>query len=385
MSFVLKSFLIWRLLLFLPVFLATFFIPFRQNQEFTSILSRVSENSFLQNILIFPWANFDGVHFLSIAVNGYITEGRFLPLFPLTIKFLGFILGLGQLSYEGTYIAGFLISNLSLLLSLNLLYKIIKSEYSEEVARRALLFLLTFPTAFFLGSIYSESLFLLLSLLSFYFASKSKWFISSLSGMLLSSTRFLGIFILPALIYEFIQRNKKNSFTSGKNLFSLASFLIIPGLLVGFSMYCFYKWGDALYFLNAHGSLGNNRETSAIIIPLQTIYRYLKIFFQISLYQLEWWVALLEFCFFMLISILLFFAWKKGIKKSFLIFSIFAFLTPALSGNFTGLPRYSLVLFPIYIALALIHSKALQKIILVSFIFLQIILLMLFSRGYYIS
>ncbi len=386
MKLIIKSFLIWRVLLFLPVFLGTIFIPYRQHQDFTNILNRISSDSFLQNFLVFPWANFDGVHFLSIAINGYISEGRFLPLYPLLIKLFAFILGLGKVNYETAFISGLLISNGAFFIALTLFYKIVKVEFSEKTAKWAMLFMLSYPTAFFLGSIYSESLFLLLTLISFYFTLKNKWFYSSVSGMLLSLTRLVGIFVLPALLFEFFLRNRKRIFLKlNKNLFSLTSFIIIPGGLVGFAFYCFYKWGDALYFLNAHGELGNSRQTTSIILPVQTMYRYLKIIFEGFFYQFEWWVAVIELSFFIMVTFLLILAWKKGIKRSYLIFSFLAFLMPVLSGTFSGLPRYSLVLFPIYITCALIQSEWLKRLILALFIFLQAVFLMMFSRGYYIA
>jgi Gpi18-like mannosyltransferase len=387
MKFVISSFLVWRTLLFIPLVIGFFCLPYRENQNFTNVLNKVDPGSFVSSFLFFPWANFDGVHYLNIAVNGYLTEGRFFPFYPLLIYSLTFFLGLGKIIYENAFIAGFLISNISFLFSLLFLFKMVKKEYSLPIARLTVIFLLAFPTSFFLGSIYSESLFLLLLLCSFYFIGQKKWSVASFFILLLSLTRFVGIFMLPVIVFEFIRQEKilEDKINIKKHLGNMFSMILIPVGILSFAYFCFTKWGDVLYFLSSHGDLGNNRTTTSVILPFQVVFRYLKIFLNFSIYQYEWWVALLEVLLFFYISMLLIIGFKKGVKKSYLAFSLVAFLIPASSGTFSGLPRYVLILFPVFIALALIKSRAIQYITLAFFILLQSLLLILFSRGYYIA
>jgi len=80
----------WRIWLFLPVFLASVLIPFRSNSSFTQLWHYVSPYRVAEYPAVYPWANFDGVHYVAIASRGYLDEGRFMPLFPL---FLGFAVG----------------------------------------------------------------------------------------------------------------------------------------------------------------------------------------------------------------------------------------------------------------------------------------------------
>src|SRR5258706_5842641 len=94
-------------------------------------------------------------------------------------------------------------SNCIFLVSLFVFYKIIRFDYPKKVAYLSLVALLVFPTSFFFGSVYTESLFLFLSLLSFYFARKKWWILAGISGMLLSGTRIVGIAIFPVLLWEF--------------------------------------------------------------------------------------------------------------------------------------------------------------------------------------
>jgi len=346
---VFKSFAIWRLLLFVPVFLAGYFIIFR-----TGYLS------------INPWANFDGVHYLSIAANGYVNQAAFFPLFPLLIKIFSF--------GDQVFFSGFLISNISFFVSLFYFYKLLRLDYKEGGSWEILLILLFFPSSFFFGAVYSESLFFLLLILSLYFARKGMWFWASVFGMLLSATRLIGIFILPALVYEcYVQKKKFNYWL-----------LITPICLFAYSFFNFRKWGDWLYFIHAHSELGNGRVTNGVVLFPQTVYRYFKIFLSLPVGQYEWWIAILELSVFVGVSLLLYLAWKKKVRTSYLIFSILAFLLPVSSGTFSGLPRYAIVLFPIFIALSFLGERAKRTWLFISGILL-FILTMFFAGGYFVA
>lgn len=346
MKFILGVFITWRLFLFIVA----------------------------HDFSLLPWANFDGVHYITIAINGYTFDGRFFPLFPFLINLISYFFS----GHERYLISGFVISNLCFLLALMLLYKLVRKQFSEKIARQSIFFMLIFPTSFFFGSVYSESLFLFLALLSFYFAQKRKWFYASLTGFFLGITRLTGIFILPALIYELLKKEKGDF----KRFLPL---LLVPTGLILFAIFNFSKWGDALYFINAHGQLGNSRSVDSIILPFQTIYRYLKILTTIPYYQYEYWIAALELSTFLFAAFLIYIAWKKKINPGFLIFSLFSFLAPVLTGTFSGLPRYVVTIFPIFIVLALIKSKIFKLIYIVISPILLVIFLTLFTKGYFVA
>lgn len=342
MKFVILSFIIWRIFLFL-----------------------------LLQFSLSPWGNFDGVHYLTIAKTGYTTEGNFFPLFPLFIRFLSPIFG--------DFFAGLLIANLSFLIALIFLYKLIMLDFSSNIAKQSIIFLLIFPTSFYFGAIYTESLFLLLIVSSFYLARRNNWVLSSFLAIFASATRLVGIFTLPALLYQYV---KKEGLKFSFKLFSL---FLIPAGLMGYAVFNFYKWGDAFYFIKAHGNLANSRSVDSVVLFPQTIFRYFKILTDLPLTQYEWWIAFLEVSVFFIVSILLFMVWKKNIRREYLIFSILAFLLPVLSGTFSALPRYVITLFPIFIALALIKNKLLKWSYVIISPVILFILLMFFSRGYFVA
>lgn len=376
---ILAIFLAWRVFLFIPLFLGASLISYRAGYDYTNVWKFTEPYFPVSNPLLFPWANFDGVHYLSIAANGYLDNQGFFPLYPILIRILAFVLGGGEPFTLAYFASGFAISNISFILALFVFYKLVKIDFSKKIALQAIFFLLVFPTSFFFASLYTESLFLLLSLLSFYAARKKKWVFAGLLGALLSATRLTGIFILPALLYEFFLSEKK--IVSAKAL----PLLMVPLGLSSYVFYLFLRFGNPLLFIQAHENINPTRSVYSPVLFPQTIFRYSKILTSISYTQYEWWIALLELSAFTFAVLTLYLAWRYKIRLSYIIFAGLAFIVPVSSGTFSGLPRYILILFPMFIALSLIKSPLVKLVYSAVSIILLFILLMLFSRGYFIA
>lgn len=372
-------FLSWRLFLFLPLFLGYFFISYQTGSSYTNLWHFTKPYFPVDNFFLFPWANFDGVHYLSIAGGGYQPDGtnsRFFPLFPLLINFVSRVFGRGETFGAIQFFSGLFLANLFFFLSLFVFYKLLRLDYPQKIVRLAVIFLLIFPTSFYFAGIYSESLFLFLALSSFYFARKGNWFWAGFFGMLLSATRVVGIIIFPVLLYEFFLQKKT------KNFYPL---LLVPLGLIFYSLFNLRQFGDAFSFLNNQEQVANARSVGAIVFPLQTIFRYFKILTTLSVSQFEWWIALLEISTFIFVGFLLYLGFQKKVRLSYLLFAVLGFLPGVLSGTFSALPRYVLVLFPLFLILALIKNKKAQVLYVIISLTLLILLLMFFSRGYFIA
>lgn len=360
------SVIIWRLLLFVPLLFLRY-LPRPQDLRYFGIS---------------PWANFDGDHYLAIAMHGYdASVARFFPLYPIIIKIIANPFSRISNPYY-TFIIGMFVSNLSFLAACLILYKLLRTEYSYKTSFWTIIFLLVFPTSFFFGSIYAESLFLLLTVLSFYLVRKRKWLLAILSATLLPITRSVGLVILPALFIEwFLQQKEKNKPPS---IIILLSLFLIPLSLIGYAFFNFIKFKDWLYFVHAQTELSNGRSSSIILIP-QTLFRYGKMLITVPITQYIWHIVFLELAMFFFAAILLYIAYIKKIRLSYLAFAILAFLIPTSTGTFTGLPRYVIVLFPMFIALALIKNKRIKIIYMIASIIISFILLLLFTKGYYVA
>jgi Gpi18-like mannosyltransferase len=332
--------------------------------------------------MLSAWANFDGVYYLLIAAKGYTVNAGFFPLFPLSIHMLTSIFGTNMqgLPFEPIqYFTALILASFYFLLSLIVLYKLVRLDYKDNIAIFTIVFTLIFPTSFFYVSIYSESLFLLLSVSSFYFARTNRWFLASLCGGLLTATRLVEIAIIPALVIEFVKQ--KENMLKPKGLL----LLLMPLGILGYMLFNFLKWGDAFYFIQAQGAFHNERSVDYIVFIPQTIFRYIKILTTLPPGIFEWWIALLEISTFIFVSIMFFVAWKKKIRISYILFALICFLIPASTGTFTGLPRYALVLFPIFITLALVKNKFVKIAYSILGFSLLLILFALFSKGYFVA
>jgi len=369
-------FILWRLLLFIPLVAAAYLIPLNPPVPVSYVYNFKNFGLSFNSVFLFPWANFDGIHYFNIAEFGYTNQARFFPLFPILIKLL-----------STNVIASLLLVSILFLLALFIFKRLIEIDFPKSVSKKVLILLLIFPTSFFFVSIYSEGLFLFLTLLVFYFARKKMWLFSISCALLLTATRFVGIAILPALLYEYfvsgkIVFTKKNIFMLIKKL---TPFLIVPAGLIFYSLFNLYEWNNLFYFIQAQGELGNSRSVSGIVLFPQTVFRYFKILTSVPANSYDWMIALLELISFLFTAFMLYFAWKKKLRRSYLIFAFINFAITISTGTFSGLPRYIITIFPIFMALALLKNKILKLSYIIISPILLFILLMLFSRGYFVA
>jgi hypothetical protein len=155
------------------------------------------------HLLVTAWERADGLWFLRIADGGYgATDGSaaFFPLYPIAIRAVSFMLAGHPLP------AALLVSNLSFLGALIVLYRLTKRELSVPVARTTVLVLALFPTSFFFFAPLSESLFLLLAVASFAAARSRRWVVAGVLGALAAATRIVGIVMVAALAAEAVHQ-----------------------------------------------------------------------------------------------------------------------------------------------------------------------------------
>ncbi|MGA9315977.1 MAG: mannosyltransferase family protein, partial [Solirubrobacteraceae bacterium] len=165
----------------------------------------------LGDVLAAPVARWDAAWYLVIAHYGYRPEfgaftaprDAFFPLYPLGLRALSDI-GLAPV------IAGVALSIGAFVAALYGLHRLTTLEVarlrrapldSREVARLAVLLTAFAPMAFYFSAIYSESLYLALSVGLFLCARRGRWGTAALLGALASATRSTGVvLILPLLL-----------------------------------------------------------------------------------------------------------------------------------------------------------------------------------------
>ena len=152
-----------------------------------------------QGVIVEPFRQWDGLWYRLIAETGYVggtqsAKAAFWPLYPWMMRAGSQITGL---PYETV---GYLISNIAFAGALIVLWRLIRLDFDDEIARRALWAMALFPTAIFFQAVYTESLFLLLAAGALLAARSGRWWVAGVVGVLAALTRSYGMLLgLPFL------------------------------------------------------------------------------------------------------------------------------------------------------------------------------------------
>ena len=375
-TFTAVAFFVWLIVLLVIIFLSTKVLPLQENFLGGGL------TNYLKNPYFWAFGNYDGEHYVSIARLGYgFGEHAFFPLYPILIKLMGNIFGSNLVSFN---LSGIIISLAAFFIGLIGFYKLLLLDFSKKVSKFSVLALLVFPTSFYFGAIYTESLFFALAVWALFMARQKKWLVASILAMLLTATRFVGIIIIPVILVEWLMTVWKNKDWLKKLPWSM---MITPLGLFSYMYFLLRKVGDQIAFFNTMSSFGEQRSSHLILLP-QVFYRYV---FKIlpNLTTTFWpiiFTTYFEFMIGLIFLIVILFAFKK-LRLSYWLFLVFGYLIPTFSGSFSSLPRYVLVLFPLYILAGLLADKS-KKIFfaieIISFILL-VVSFSLFARGYWLS
>jgi hypothetical protein len=190
----------------------------------------------LLDFLISPFIRGDASWYVLIANEGYtepgeeiegLVQGRpaFFPVYPLLMRALG---GFG--SYGFAAIAGVLISLAALLGALYLLHRLTELELGADAARATVRLMAFAPVAFFFSAPYTESLFLLLSVAALYAARRDRWLVAGLLAAAASGTRNVGaLLVVPLALMWWSQHGRPSP--------RVLWIALAPAGLVAFSLY----------------------------------------------------------------------------------------------------------------------------------------------------
>lgn len=195
--------------------------------------------------LFISWNHWDAANYVRIAQYGYQTpfDTAFFPLFPLLISAIAYPFG-----SWGYIAAGMLISNLAFLGSMFVIYQLAVDVAGEHAARRTLLYLSIFPTAFYFFAAYNESLFILLAAGSLLAMRRQQWLIAGLLGGLASLARSAGPILILPYLYEVWLTHESWHIGIKKAIFSLGPVLLIPLGAAIYALYCWKITGNPLTF-----------------------------------------------------------------------------------------------------------------------------------------
>jgi len=308
------------------------------------------------------WARWDSVFFVRIAEHGYDrTSAAFGPLYPALLWLVGHV-------FFGHYVlAGVVVSLAAAAGAFVLLHRIAEERLGADGARRTVLYLAVFPLALFLQAVYSESLFLLLTLAAFVLAERRRFATAGVVTGLAILTRVAGVALLPALaLLAWRQRDRLRAL--GGLALSLPIAAIYPLVL-------WQQIGDPWAFAHAQDRWHRHLSPAG---PLGGIYDAF-VHWTPSGAGVQHAVAvnaedLVALALFVALTVI-------GWRRFGAVYGLYAAVSLAIPLSYPSsrwpllsLPRFGLVIFPFFLALAVVgrRPRAHTAIVACSAVFLGV-------------
>ena len=186
-----------------------------------------------------PLGRWDSVWYLAIAGDGYPGAAgprtAFFPLYPMLVRAAGALVG-------SALVGGALVSLAAFAVALYLLHRLTELELGAGPARAAVRALALSPMAFFWSAVYSESLFLMLSVGAVYAARTRRWAWAGAAGALAAATRSAGVLLLVPLAVLWLAGRPG----AERRVRDAAWLAVVPAGLAAFCAWLALRGGDGL-------------------------------------------------------------------------------------------------------------------------------------------
>jgi hypothetical protein len=344
---------------------------------------------YFANLLASPFARWDSAWYLAVAKWGYgpqaggvplnppggVARMNFFPLYPALMRVLGWIVG-------SDLIAGVLISLLAFAVALWLLYRLVEIDFSPQVAEVTVLLVAFCPMAFYFSAVYTESLFMALSVGAIYCARRDRWLYAGLLGALAAVTRIEGVVLAVPLLMIAVWRPSANAGpAAGKPSaggvrerlrqppIGAAWLLLVPLALAAFIGYLALRYGHGLAPFQTQSEFWQHQRTW----PFGAAWRGAKAAwdglrqliqgplppYRIPLYTGGPSFSAMQDIYLFVFLVLVVVAFIGGLRRLPPAYSAYTFLSLALPlsdpvkvSPLASLPRYAMVAFPLFIWLA---------------------------------
>jgi hypothetical protein len=369
-----------RLLAFAVAFSSTYWLGARLRHNPLAASSDHMLDHHTLGFLQSAWGHWDAVWFVRIAEHGYgLKRAAFFPLYPMAMRAVTGVVG-------RTDLAGILVSSICYTAALIILYRLVKEEFDARTALWAVVLLSFAPASFFFQAVYSESLFLFMTVASFAAARKGHWMLAGTAGLLATLTRSAGLTLVVPLAWMWLEQRRGNAITlpgsvarqpllsaRPARLSSLGWLLMVPLGLGLFMAYTWVRFHNALLFVAAQNYWHRHfsfpmvavvRGARAALGSAKAIVSRPDVFFRLErLPQRDQWITmgnLTAFLALLFAAALLYVCWRR-LPASYTVFALAALLLPLSfpthSTPLLSLPRFVLVDFPLFIAFAVVLVK----------------------------
>lgn len=303
--------------------------------------------------LVGVWQRWDACWYSKIASFGYEPaemSANFWPLFPALTGVVARVVG------DSVAFGGLVVSAVAYIAAMTGLHRLVARDFETVIARRTVLFISIFPSAFFLFAPFTEALFLALAVWSIAMARERRWLLAGSLGLLAGLTRIQGVFLVLPLGWEALVAAGVSAWRPWRDVrlpqvaFGplLRGGLAAGGPLVGFAAFFAYSatvagqtpldtqdaWGGKEFFPPWDVAAAAWRWTLERHDPLQALNLVLLLLFGLLL--------------------------VAGLRRLPVAYTLFALPQLVLLATriqptpLTSTSRYLLVIFPMFVVLALI-------------------------------
>jgi Gpi18-like mannosyltransferase len=291
--------------------------------------------------------HWDGPHYLYLAQYGYTNQGDpanfivFFPFYPLLVRLVTF-------NFDYVSLSGMMVSNVASFVAVVYLFKLTKLDYNDSIAKKAVLFLCIFPTAYFLSAPFTEAVFVTLVIASLYYARQSNWALAGILGCLSALTRIGGLVMLPALLVEYYHQKGWNFKALDRKIVFLflpvAGFLIYLGInyvVMGdfFSFFTIQREHFYETFNPISGFIGAVNWPSHSVFSDNITIGYAQVIF--------------AFFGFIMVGA----AWKLKLRPSYQVYMLLIWMVTVATSFWISVPRYVLAMFPMFLVLAFASNR----------------------------
>jgi hypothetical protein len=296
--------------------------------------------------LLSLWNRWDGHQYLLVAQQGYGAAGdrrlalAFFPLYPLLIRLVAIVV-------RDAVLSAFLISTVASVVAGVALARLFAIDYSRHLARRAAWFLFIFPTSYFMHIDYSESLFLALVLASFLAARRERWMRAGLFGAFAALARPNGILLFLALggdaMWQLWQTHRFDW-----------RWLWVGLIPMGFAVYLLVNYritGDPMAFLN----LEREHWSNMLISP----WRGIGVNLDVVRHWYAWHAAMVgtQVLLYLAVGLAGTIAAAILLRPSYALWMALNWLLFASQSWDISAPRYTLMMFPLFLLIAMLARK----------------------------
>ncbi len=355
----------------------------------TEIRFRVSKNEFAN----LP-ARWDAGWYLGIAQQGYRYDSgirgqqnvAFFPAFPLVTRATGVLLGGNVDEGDARYSnpmrvlwAGVLVNLGALAAALGYLYRMVRAFADRDAALAAVQFALVYPLAFIFNAPYTEGLFLLAAVATFYHFGRAHMGAAAFWGAVAGLTRPNGFILWAPLLAIALARSgpfprlgpllDRLNWSAGRRKRLVADLAVslapVAGMLA-FSAFLYGKWGQPFLWASLHAAWGRTyKGLEPALGPVDALIEH-GVYGYTAIAGLE----VLHVLFFLLaVGLSIPIAWRLGLAYTALILA--TVVPPLLAGGWLSMARMTLVLFPIYAYLGVAIPPSHRMPVMMAFAMLQ--------------